>query len=219
MGESKNGSQNGKYQALLSSSDPRIMVFDEGQFIFKAGEPTCNGCWFLVQGRIAMLNAQGKKISELSGLNLFGERAFILEKPHSCSAQALEPSKIVFIDRQDFFEMITKQPEILDKLLKKWFGRLQQTLDAIANLSAKIDRLIEENKKLNEKNQKLLEALRTLQSDLDQKDEKSKTFLEELSTIVQYVDFVLAGISTSPSKKVLKEEISRLISLIDSQKS
>jgi CRP-like cAMP-binding protein len=212
MGKSQANEQNEKYEVLLSSSDPRVMTFLKGQYIFKAEEDACNGCWFLIQGRVAMLDADGKKISEISGLNLFGERAFILGRKHSCTAQAVEDSKVFFLGKEDFFGMVATQPEILDKLLKKWFGRLQQALDAIRNLAAKIEKLTEEK-------EKALHALRVLQNDLDKKDEEFRIFLEELSTAAGYVDFTMSGIPQSERKEVLKEAVTELINLINSKKN
>jgi len=194
-----------KYKALLLSSDPRLMTFTAGQYIFLVGEDACDGCWFLIQGKIAMLDADGKKISEISGFNLFGERAFILGTKHSCSAQAIEDSRVFFLEKEDFFKMVSTQPEILEKL----FRRLQ----------AEIDKLTEENKKLKEEKEKVLHALQILQNDLDAKDAEFKIFLEKLSTATGYLDFTMSGIPHSERKEVLKEAVADLINLINSKKN
>lgn len=206
-----------KYRALLSSSDPRIMTFTEGQFVFKKGESACDGCWFLIQGKIAMLDANGKKISELSGFNLFGERAFILERPHSCSAQAIETARVAFISKEEFPEMVAKKPKILDMLLKKWFGRLQQALDAIHNLSAKTNKLTEENKALVAKREDLLKAIRTLQADLDAKDEQAKVFREKLSAAVNWLRDVAQEIPYTQRGEKLSQAVLNLVKLIETQ--
>jgi CRP-like cAMP-binding protein len=199
---------------LLRSSDPRLITFYEGHFVFKAGEESCDGCWFLVQGKIAMLDVSGKKISEISGPSIFGERAFILRRTHSCSAQAIEQSKVVFIDKDNFPEMVAKKPKILDLLLTKWFRRLQQALDATRNLSAKVDKLTEENRALTAKKEDLIRAIGVLQNNLDTKDEQFGTFIKELTAAINWLHNVAQEIPYAARGEKLSQAVVNLVDLI-----
>ena len=54
---------------------------------------------FLLDGRVA-IEVNGKKVAEISEMEIFGEMSLILKKPRSASIKALKPSIVLPIDQK-----------------------------------------------------------------------------------------------------------------------
>ena len=69
------------------------------EYIFKQGEKG-NKAYLLLDGRIA-IEVNGKKVSEISEMEIFGEMSLILKKPRTASVRVLKPSIVLPIDSID----------------------------------------------------------------------------------------------------------------------
>ena len=66
------------------------------EYIFKQGEKG-NKAYLLLDGRVA-IEVNGKKVSEISEMEIFGEMSLILKKPRTASVKVLKPSIVLPID-------------------------------------------------------------------------------------------------------------------------
>ena len=80
------------------------------EYIFKQGEKG-DQAYLLLDGRVA-IEVNGKKVSEISEMEIFGEMSLILKKPRTASVRVLKPSIVLPINEKILalyiFEIILK---------------------------------------------------------------------------------------------------------------
>ena len=94
------------------------------EYIFKQGEKG-NKAYLLLDGRIA-IEVNGKKVSEISEMEIFGEMSLILKKPRTASIKVLKPSIVLPIDEKILAELLEKSPPIVKSMVKQLSYRLAQ---------------------------------------------------------------------------------------------
>mgnify|MGYP003307041481 CR=1 FL=1 len=67
-------------------------------YIFKQGEKG-DKAYLLLDGRVA-IEVNGKKVAEISEMEIFGEMSLILNKPRTASIKALKPSIVLPINQK-----------------------------------------------------------------------------------------------------------------------
>ena len=106
------------------------------EYIFKQGEKG-NEAFLLLDGRIA-IEVNGKKVSEISEMEIFGEMSLILNKPRSASIRVLKPSIVLPINEKILEELLEKSPPIVKSMVKQLSYRLAQCDAEIRSLRKKI---------------------------------------------------------------------------------
>lgn len=92
-------------------------------------------------GREVILNIQGAGY-------YFGELALLDNSPRSVSVMTVEPTSLLVVSRDDFFECLRGNPEICLKLLAHLAGRLRELSDEVRSLAltdvySRVTRLLE----------------------------------------------------------------------------
>ena len=106
------------------------------EYIFKQGE-SGNKAYLLLDGRIA-IEVNGKKVSEISEMEIFGEMSLILKKPRSASIRVLKPSIVLPIDEKILSDLLEKSPPIVKSMVRQLSYRLAQCDAEIRSLKNKM---------------------------------------------------------------------------------
>ena len=106
------------------------------EYIFKQGEKG-NKAYLLLDGRVA-IEVNGKKVSEISEMEIFGEMSLILNKPRSASIRVLKPSIVLPINQKILEELLEKSPPIVKSMVKQLSYRLAQCDAEIRSLKKRI---------------------------------------------------------------------------------
>ena len=106
------------------------------EYIFKQGDKG-NQAFLLLDGRVA-IEVNGKKVSEISEMEIFGEMSLILNKPRSASIRVLKPSIVLPINEKILEELLEKSPPIVKSMVKQLSYRLAQCDAEIRSLKKRI---------------------------------------------------------------------------------
>ena len=106
------------------------------EYIFKQGEKG-DQAYLLLDGRVA-IEVNGKKVSEISEMEIFGEMSLILKKPRTASVRVLKPSIVLPINEKILGELLDKSPPIVKSMVKQLSYRLAQCDAEIRSLKQKI---------------------------------------------------------------------------------
>ena len=107
------------------------------EYIFNQGEKG-EKAYLLLDGRVA-IEVNGKKVAEISEMEIFGEMSLILNKPRSASIKALKPSIVLPIDQKILDDLLKGCPPVISSLLKQLAYRLSQCDKEIESLKKKIN--------------------------------------------------------------------------------
>ena len=77
-------------------------------YVFKQGE-IGDKAYLLLDGRVA-IEVNGKKVAEISEMEIFGEMSLILKKPRTASIKALKPSIVLPIDQKILNDLLSECP-------------------------------------------------------------------------------------------------------------
>ena len=114
--------------------------YKKGQTIFYAGR-TPTGIYCLLNGKIKLskLGYDGKEqiVRFVLPGQLLGIRALIAGRSYSAFATTLEDSTVCFIDRESFFKITNKYPEITGCLLSTLSQLLQEAEDKMTSMAQK----------------------------------------------------------------------------------
>jgi len=124
--------------------------FPRDSSVFQRGEPG-GSLMVLVQGRlrIGAVSVEGKEVTigmvEPGGV--VGELALLDGNPRSADVMAMEDSTVVVVERRDFLPFLTRNPDLLLRLLALLCERLRRTnvaLEEVAllNLPARLARVL-----------------------------------------------------------------------------
>ena len=106
------------------------------EYIFQQGEKG-DQAYLLLDGRVA-IEVNGKKVSEISEMEIFGEMSLILKKPRTASVKVLKPSIVLPIDEKILGELLEKSPPIVKSMVKQLSYRLSQCDAEIRSLKKNI---------------------------------------------------------------------------------
>lgn len=114
--------------------------FRRGETIFLEGDKG-TGFYVVLAGRVKIfkLSAEGKEqILHIFGPGEpFGEAAVFAGQPFPAHAQALEDTRLFFFPRQDFIELIRRDPSLALNMLAELSKRLRRFTSLIESLSLK----------------------------------------------------------------------------------
>lgn len=113
-----------------------------GSIVFYEGDPGTS-CYLIVEGKIKIVvNADDGRehiLGVLASPDLFGEMSLLDGEARSATAIAVEESKVLVIQREEFEALLKRSPEISLKLLTVLSRRLRQSdrhIESLAFLSA-----------------------------------------------------------------------------------
>ncbi len=112
-------------------------AFDDGQIIFREGEP--DGSIFVIQtGKVRICKNFGEpgevELAVLQPLELFGETCLLETVPHTATAQAAGPTTLFEITGRTFHRLYKQMPEqygILMLNIARDLSRRLRQLDAV----------------------------------------------------------------------------------------
>ncbi len=124
--------------------------FPRDSSVFQRGEAG-GSLLVLVQGRlrIGAVSAEGKEVTidMIEPGGVVGELALLDGKPRSADVMAMEDSTVVVVERRDFLPFLSRNPDLLMRLLALLCERLRRTnlaLEEVAllNLPARLARVL-----------------------------------------------------------------------------
>lgn len=98
-------------------------VFAANDLIFEEGEPS-DHFYVVVSGLVAR-EGRGREIRRVGPKETIGELAVLDRKPQPTSARALQPTELLRIGADEFFEILHEQPEIAEALIGILAGQLR----------------------------------------------------------------------------------------------
>ena len=112
--------------------------FENGNYIFledSEGEQ----CFFVLEGsvKVTRLSKDGREVilAMLNKGDFFGEMSLLDGESRSANVIALEQTKVLTLDRNDFIAVVNDYPQIAVQLLKELARRLRKSDRQIASLS------------------------------------------------------------------------------------
>ena len=104
-------------------------LYTHGEIIIKQG--TVGDCLYVIQeGRVEVIDETGGKeikVAELGDKEFFGEMGLFEKDVRSCTVRAIGDTKVLTIDKQNFYATIQKDPSLAFRLLESMSHRLRQT--------------------------------------------------------------------------------------------
>ena len=118
------------FHAVSPALSKHDRFFKRGTLMFIEGEPGDN-MFIIKTGKIKVLKQEGAKSIELAVLgpgSVLGEMSLLIDAPRSATAQVLEDTTALNIDKTILEDTFTKLPPWLVLLIKMVVGRLRDTL-------------------------------------------------------------------------------------------
>ena len=119
----------------ITMSKDQKQKFLPDDYVFKQGEKG-DKAYLLLDGRVA-IEVNGKKVAEISEMEIFGEMSLILNKPRTASIKALKPSIVLPIDQKILNDLLSECPPVISSLVKQLAYRLSQCDQEIQSLKNK----------------------------------------------------------------------------------
>jgi hypothetical protein len=106
----------------------RAQRFEKGEIVLREGEPA-GPLYLILEGRFAA-RRDGELIAFVDAGLHFGEAALFGSRPRSATVAAVEPSRVLVIERAAFNDLVLKEPQLAVKLLWAFSQVLSLRLDA-----------------------------------------------------------------------------------------
>ncbi len=112
----------------------RVREYEPGEIIIQEGEPG-DELLLVLDGTVDLLK-EGAYITSFKRGDHFGEMALVDRSPRSATASARDKARLLVIKQNDFYKILSKEPEISVKLLwsfvKVLTDRLRQTTSQLS---------------------------------------------------------------------------------------
>ena len=112
--------------------------FENGNYIFLE-DSEGKQCFFVLEGsvKVTRLSKDGREVilAMLNEGDFFGEMSLLDGESRSANVIALEKTKVLTLDRNDFIAVVNDYPQIAVQLLKELARRLRKSDRQIASLS------------------------------------------------------------------------------------
>lgn len=103
--------------------------YNDGEVIIKQGES--GDCLFVIQkGRVEVIDESGEKeikLAELEEKEFFGEMGLFEKDVRSATIRAIGETRVLTIDKKNFYQTIQNDPSIAYRLLEKMANRLRKS--------------------------------------------------------------------------------------------
>ena len=147
---------------ILNCCDKKSV--EAGDVIFVEGEEA-TGFYIVISGAVEVWKDYKKKNAEMLAVHgpghLFGEMALIDDKPRSASIVAGTCTKLLFINKKDFYKIIKSNSKIALSIMKSISSMVRKSNESyVENLRDQNIELEKKNKELKETQEELLRAER-----------------------------------------------------------
>ncbi|MCL6475158.1 MAG: Crp/Fnr family transcriptional regulator [Firmicutes bacterium] len=116
----------------------RIVKVQRGEVLFLRGEP-CHGLHVVLDGAIRLYNSSSSGREQVIGVersgSVIGELPLFDGGNQPCSAEAMSPSRLLFIPREHFLTVIHAHPELMQAALRALAIRIRRLLHLVEELS------------------------------------------------------------------------------------
>lgn len=103
--------------------------FNNGEEVFKENEPS-DALYLVLEGRVR-LHRDDKEITVAESKDPFGTWALFDEEPRVVTATPLQDTRLLRIDREDFFDLLADHIQITQGVFKTVVKRLRTLLEAV----------------------------------------------------------------------------------------
>jgi len=107
-----------------------------GELIFREGDAP-DGLYVVIAGSVRLLRGDGE-LARYGPNQAFGVWALFDDAPRMISATAAEESHLLFIARNEFYDVLSDHMEIVEELFKRFVQRLRRLAGAIDPKSAHV---------------------------------------------------------------------------------
>lgn len=115
------------------------LSLDQGEFVFYEGLPA-HGLYILCEGKIKLAKRTKDGRSQILKLlgpgEVLGEKTLFDRETYTCYAKALEPSRLMFIPREDFLAFMRRHPDVSFRLIEKLARELKAFGDKLVEITA-----------------------------------------------------------------------------------
>jgi CRP-like cAMP-binding protein len=116
----------------------RIVKVQRGEVLFLRGEP-CHGLHVVLDGAIRVYNSSSNGREQVIGVerggSVIGELPLFDGGNQPYSAEAMSPSRLLFIPREHFLTVIHAHPELMQAALRALAIRIRRLLHLVEELS------------------------------------------------------------------------------------
>ena len=98
--------------------------------IYRVDEPS-DAMYFVLEGKVK-LHRNGKEVTVVHEKETFGTWALFDEELRIVTATALEDSKLLRIDREDFYDLLADNIQITQGILKALVKRIRNLIDRVS---------------------------------------------------------------------------------------
>jgi CRP-like cAMP-binding protein len=122
----------------MSSTTFPSRSFPAGKVIFFEGQ-TSDTAYLIKTGRIEISRKQANQkiiLDVLTAPEIFGEMAFINNEPRSATAEALEDSELIVIQRDQLEQYLNQSPVVVRALIRCLSQRLKSTSSYVHNVGS-----------------------------------------------------------------------------------
>jgi CRP-like cAMP-binding protein len=99
------------------------VAFRSGEVIFREGDP--NNALFVVLAGSVRLQKDEEEVGTIGANEAFGVWSLFDEEPRLVSAVSAEDARLLRLDREDFFDLLSEQFDITQKIFQAIVGRLK----------------------------------------------------------------------------------------------
>ncbi len=105
------------------------VAFDAGTTVYEEGEPA-DSLYMILDGKVRLHRAQ-QEITIAEKTDVFGTWALFDDSPRVVTAEALEQTRALRIDRFDFVDLLADHVQITQGVLKTMADRLRNLLERV----------------------------------------------------------------------------------------
>lgn len=127
----------GRWRADGSHRHEFLVDVPGGHAFFREGEPG-EEMYYVMEGTVGILRG-GLELARLGPGRFFGEMTFLLGRPRSATAVALEPCRCVVIHGRNFDQLLAEFPDTVRGMLVEMATRLERT-SGLAQAEAEAER-------------------------------------------------------------------------------
>ena len=127
------------FETILAGRES-VLQLRGGETLFREGE-TPRGIYVLQSGSLSLLfdasGGRAKPLREVQPGQILGLSSVVGQGPHDCTATAMHPCEVVFIERDDFLKALEDSPAIWFNVLRLLSTEVHSVYDGIRTLGAR----------------------------------------------------------------------------------
>lgn len=112
------------------SAHCELQVLEPGETLFEQGDPAQN-LYLVEEGEVALIrsydNGEEVVLARIGPNEVIGELSMIVDEGRTAGAVAIQPSRLIMLDRDKFFHYLEQFPSVAMELMKLLAKRLRQT--------------------------------------------------------------------------------------------